>query len=137
MTDDQVNALDAYVKRLQEAMRLTHWVVLVQAKWASKDKLATIHTTAGRYVACLWVSRSFWKRPSEDQRNTITHELIHLTHSNVTDEVRLGEYRQQLGQVMYDALHTNVLRHVEMMVDHLAGLLAPTMPLPAWPKGVG
>lgn len=67
-------------------------------------------------------------------RNTITHELLHLHHVRITDIIRLGKYRETLGQNLYDQLEDQVKMESEYMVDALSTVIADGLPLPPdWP----
>ena len=60
------------------------------------------------------------------------HELIHLIHRDQTDIIRVAAADAVSEQATYDLLWSTVKLATEVMVDHLAAIIAPTMPLPPW-----
>lgn len=129
-------ALEAYVSEVRASLRLDAWDVRLADEWPDdgEDVYAQIDPCEQRWIATLRLGSGFWDLPPEDQRNTIVHELLHLHHVRLTDVTRLGAWRHQVGQALYDHLVDQVKREAELMVDALASVLAPFVPLPpAWP----
>lgn len=66
----------------------------------------------------------------EDMRNDIVHELIHVVHRDQTDLMRKAAAQAIEEQAAYDVLWEGFRLATEVMVDHLATIIAPSMPLP-------
>lgn len=130
------SALEAYVSEVRALLRLAHWTLMIPDEWPEEgdEVLAVIVPGDQRYIAHLRLGPGFWGLDPSDQRNSVVHELLHLHHVRLTDAVRLGQWRQQVGQGLYDHLIDQVKREAELMVDALTSVIAPAMPLPpAWP----
>lgn len=129
LTAKQANAVQAYINEIRDLMGLRHWDIYVSTKRAPKGALASIHPTDGRALAPLSLSKGWMGRPAEDQRLDIVHELIHVIHRDQTDLVRLSTL-DVLDRPAYLVLISAHRSATEVMVDHLATIIAPTMPLP-------
>lgn len=138
MSPARRRALMAYVERVRDAMGLRHWAIRIPDEHpeAAEDALAQIDPTEGRYVATLRLGEGFWTEDREGQRASIVHEMLHIHHVRVTDAVRLGGYRTELGQSAYEELIATVKREAEYMTDALTTLYAPMVRLPPerWPR---
>ena len=128
--------VDTYLRRLADLMGLQRWDVYVAVKPSRKDALATVDPVQGRAVASVRIARDFHAGSTADQVNTLVHELIHLIHRDQTDIIRVATADGEvLGtQATYDLLWSTVKLATEVMVDHLAAIIAPTMPLPPWAR---
>lgn len=128
--------VDTYLRRLADLMGLQRWDVYVSVKPSRKDTLATVDPVQGRAVASVRIARDFHAGSTADQVNTLVHELIHLIHRDQTDIIRVATTSGEvLGtQATYDLLWSTVKLATEVMVDHLAAIIAPTMPLPPWAR---
>jgi hypothetical protein len=131
-------ALHAYVERVRNALYLKHWRIDLPDEYPDEDPggvLAQIDPCDGRYVATIRFGPGFWTRDPDEARDCIVHELLHLHHVRVTDAVRLGAFRNELGQNSYDQLMTAMKREAEYMTDVLTSLVAPTVAAPPeWPR---
>lgn len=131
LTDAQFDQAAAYVKTVRHELYLDHWEIRVDHGLPEDgEAIASIDPCAGRYVATIRFGESFWAEAPTEQRHTVTHELLHLAHFMVSDAVRLGEYKRELGQTTYEHLYDQVRRGFEYMVDALTTIVAPHMPLP-------
>lgn len=130
MTRAQQVALQGYFRTCRHAMNLDHWTLVIPRKLTKRGRQGYTLTTTGRWAAHIQVGPVFFLQPPATQRQTVCHELLHLVHAAVLDEVRVGKYADQLSTPTHEYLYANVMRHTEYMVDHLADLLAPQLPLP-------
>lgn len=130
LTPEQARAIAAYIRQVADLMGLAHWDVYLAAKPAPKDAWASVHPVDGRQVAPIYVCRGWWDRSLEDRRNDIVHELIHVIHRDQTDLIRLGLADSgYLPEKAYRLLFSGFRQATEVMVDHLASVIAPSMPL--------
>jgi hypothetical protein len=116
-------------------MRLQAWDITVSHDGRPDEgTLADCHPDSQLWHARLRFADDLfggdWDR--DEQRDYIVHELIHLTHRDVTEPLRSGEWRQQLGQALYDHLYGEVARQMELTVYFLARLVAKSLPYPPW-----
>lgn len=134
MTRDQAEALQAYVWEIRDMLRLRHWDVFLAAEQAEDDANASVHPTPGKFVAGIRLAEHWFDRTPEDQRNDIVHELLHLVHRDQAEVIRCGlQDSGYLPAKAFALLWRLFELHTEAMVDHLAGVLAPVMPLPDLP----
>lgn len=133
-TDAMIADIDAYLRRLADLMGLQRWDVYVSTKPSRKYALATVDPIQGRAIASVRIARDFHAGSTADQVNTLVHELIHLIHRDQTDIIRVATTGGEVlgAQATYDLLWATVKLATEVMVDHLAAIIAPTMPLPPW-----
>lgn len=128
-------ALQDYVSEVRRHLYLQHWEIRLPDEYPDDDDaIAEIDPCDGRYVATLRFGDDFWAGSRNTARAVIVHELLHLQHVRITNMIRLGQYRQQLGQGLYDHLEAEMKREAEYMVDALTTVVAPLCPLPKrWP----
>jgi hypothetical protein len=125
ISEDHQDAILVYASKLMATMGLPTYQILIMKKPASKGAAAEIRCVDDRYVAQLYLSKD-WESLSEDeQRQTITHEVLHL-------------WERQLSDWFYSEVHDVVnvhdflrlerqFRHVcELMIDNVALILADT-----------
>lgn len=130
LTAEQATATDAYIRQLADLMGLGHWDVFLAAKAARKGSNAMVEPVEGRQVAPIFVARDWWDHSPEDKRNDIVHELIHCVHRDQTDLIRIGlRDCGYLPDKAFMLLWGGFLQATEVMVDHLASVLAPHLPL--------
>lgn len=137
LSEARRDAIHEYVRNVRNALGLRHWCIDIPDEWPDEgeDIIAGIDPCEGRYVATLRFG-TFWTVSREEQRSAVVHELLHLHHVRVTDIVRLGDYRQELGERLYNHFVGEVKREAEYMVDALTSLLEDTVALPPrrWPE---
>lgn len=128
---DEYAELAGYVETLRNALYLQAYEVIVRRGAPPQEgALALIQPVDGRLLAELYVSGDFWQETPKEQRQTITHELLHLVHREASDVIRLGAWIRHVGQGTYDATWEAVRDQFEKMVDRLAVIVAPSLPLP-------
>ena len=74
----------------------------------------------------------FWDRDSEDQRITLTHELLHVLMYRLHQHHRA--IRDQLGAEAQTIVKDETRRIEEVLIDHLARTIAPNLPRVDIPK---
>lgn len=130
LTDEQAAAADGYIRRIADLMGMQHWDVFVAAEAARKGVNASVEPVDGRQVAPIFLARDWWDHSPEDKRNDIVHELIHCIHRDQTDLIRVAlRDSGYLPGKAFQLLWTGFAQATEVMVDHLAGVIAPFMPL--------
>ena len=131
-TPGQVDAFNAYLTDIRDRLGLSHWDVYLAAEEPESDDVhASIEPTDGRFVAPVRLARDWFDRSPRDQRNDVVHELLHLTHRDLTDHVRLTILTSgYIPAAAYDSLWNPARLAAEQMVDHLAAVLSPMVPEP-------
>jgi len=131
-TPDKYDALDAYVAELQVAMNVTYWKITVARDASDVEAWADINPHAQAETAELRVSHDFWKQTPELQREVLTHEMLHVVTARLDQTVEaMEEAFGKIAWAIYDPLYEDA---TERVVDHLAKVIAPWLPLPEFPK---
>lgn len=130
-TNEQTDAVNAYLDQLREALHLHHWDVFLGLEEAKEEHHAEVWPCEGRYVAAIRLNDSFWDLDDETKRSVLTHELLHLVHRDVAEVTRSGLHAGGYLPKRAYRMHWELVRlELELMVDHLTTVIAPTMP--AW-----
>lgn len=132
MSEPRWDDLRAYARQLADLLHLKDWTILFdQSPPENDDAIASIDPCEGRKVATVHICSDFWEREADEQRQTITHELIHCHHDSASEIVRV-DLVKHLSQQAYDILWGGYKRQMEYCVDGLADAIAPFLPLPPW-----
>jgi hypothetical protein len=123
-----IGRLTPYVTALQAAMGLAHWRIDLLEDTAPGDCNADVTWWEDKYRADLRLSADFFDMKAEDQRYSITHELLHLHLRGVALVEK--HLRHPLGEVMWALIDDRFEHEEELAVDGLARALAPFLPLP-------
>lgn len=129
LAQGDADAIQAYIYRIRDLMGLSHWDVFLAKEPAPKGAHAAVEPCEGRLVASLHLAQGWMDRADDDKRNDIVHELLHVLHRDQTDTIRCGLLRSgylpdKASAMLWAQFHA----HTEVMVDHLASVIAPTMP---------
>jgi hypothetical protein len=125
--------LKAYIKLLRDELGLSEWALVLEYKTTGDDgdyeAWATIHPREAKREAEMHVAYDFREQTPEKQRYCLTHELLHLYHRDSVEVMRLT-LPKLLGEVGFTAVWEPYRQLTELMVDNMARMLAPRMPLP-------
>ena len=129
---DRFDALEAYVAELQEALGITIWKITVIREASDVEAWADINPHEQAESAELRVSYDFWKQTPDHQREILIHEMLHIVTARLDQTVESIE--EAFGKVIWAIYEPLFEDATERVVDHLAKVLAPNIPLPAFPK---
>jgi hypothetical protein len=108
-----------YVRELADLLALKDWQVVVSEEKPDGDAIASVNCCDGRKLATVKLSEGFFSDSIEDQRQTITHELIHCHLAPFWEAVkRKARHDETLVMLM------------EYSVDGIADAVGPLLPLP-------
>lgn len=127
-SDDEFDAIQIYINDIRDFVGLGGWDVYIATKVATADAFASIHPVYGRHVAALAVCKDWWSLSPTVQRNTIVHELLHVVHNRATEVIRTAPASNWQWRTFE--------REIELMVDHLAGVLDQFAPMPHTPEQI-
>lgn len=127
-TPDEADAIQLYIDKLAGLLGLGQWDVFLSLSSADPGTNASVHPVYGRRVCPISVNRDWWSYSPRVQRNTIVHELLHIVHNAQTEVIRTSPTSTWMWRTFE--------RETELMVDHLAGVLAEYMPWPITPGDV-
>ena len=136
MNDPQQAAIQAYARDLADRLLLRDWEVRVfRDPPSSGQAYASAHTFDTEDHVIVRVCDEFFGHAHEDQREWMTHELIHAHVCRLQDVmVQLKDQFPDNAAIVF-AKQAHHLA-IEVVVQKMARLLAPTLPLPTLPPGV-
>lgn len=136
-SSEQCDAIQLYLWQLRNALKLDHWDVYLSSKAAAPNCHASVFPCEGRWVAEVRVNRNFWTGLDDNEkRSVLTHELLHLVHRDLAEITRKGIFISgYLPDKVYRLVWEQTRLELELMVDHLTTVIAPTMP--AWTGASG
>lgn len=129
---DKWVALEGWLTYAQERLNISNWRITVVRGASEVDAWADIAPHSQAATADLRLSNDFWALAPDRQRDILTHELLHLITCR-TDQV-FEALEESLGKIAYSVLEPQYDNAAERAVDHIALLLAQTLPLPELPK---
>ena len=129
---DRFDALESYVTELQQALNVANWKVSVAREASDVEAWADINPHSQAETADLRVSHDFWKQTPDHQREVLIHEMLHIVTARLDQTVESIE--EAFGKVIWAIYEPLFEDATERVVDHLAKVIAPFVPLPVFPK---
>lgn len=126
--------LDPYILDIARRLVVADWTIITPREFCDDEAYAEIQFTRGKRVAIIRFCSWFRQRTLEEQRHTITHELIHI-HLNAMEE-SFDALSPRLSSDVYQVAWSNFNRHLEEATDQLATVIAPILPLPPAPPAL-
>ena len=128
-TESEANTLQEYIWTIRDMLGLNHWDVYLAGQYSEETAMASVHPLYGRHVAAVYINRNWFSYTPEDQRNVMVHEMLHVVHNTQTDIVRVGYSSTMPSEKTANSMWTLFERETELMVDHLANMIAGFFPL--------
>lgn len=129
---DKWDDLEAYVTEVQAALNVANWKVSVARDASDVEAWADINPHEQNQTAELRISHDFWRQTPEMQREVLIHEVLHLVTARLDQTVEALE--EAMGKVLWAVFEPQYENATERTVDHLAKVIAPSIPLPDFPK---
>lgn len=127
---DELDALLSYVRVVADSVGLRDHSFEVRVGVLSAGTRATIECVEGRRYSRITVSDHFFDLSAEEQREAITHEVVHAHLHVLTEHVEhLGEF---LGRSHHTTISAGFSRDLERVCDSLTSALVRVVPLPEW-----
>jgi hypothetical protein len=123
--EDHLDSILVYATNLMIAMGLPTYRLLIMKKHADRESIAEIVPIDGRYVAELYLCKDWLDQPDDVQRQTITHEVLHLWHRHLTDWLR-SEVHDLVNVHDFIRIERQYQDITELMVDQAAMILSET-----------
>lgn len=125
--------INSYVQILRRKMGLSEWKIVLHEKPCSSDSLGECDVIYGQYRATISLNKDYRKEKPESLRNTIVHELLHCHMSPIT-EAAMTTFEpfeeEPHGRKIIQAAINSMEYQTERVIDLLAELVSPMMPLP-------
>jgi len=129
---DRWDDLEAYIAALQTALNVANWKVTIARDASDVEAWADINPHEQNATAELRISHDFWRQTPEMQRDVLVHEVLHLVTARLDQTVEALE--DAMGKVLWAVFEPQYENATERAVDHLAKIIAPSIPLPNFPK---
>lgn len=130
----EVNRITQFLKDIGESLKLGGWDIHLAPEATDNDCIAHIVAEEQRHIASVYVCADWMQRSDEIRVNTLIHEVLHITHHDLTAVVYHvlpeGNY---LPQGAMNMLQEMVRLEAEKMVDYLAGIFSAHLaPMQRW-----
>lgn len=129
---DRLSAISDWVQDALPELGLSDWRVIVSKAPSDQDAWAEISPHSQAQEAELFVGWDLGKQTPEKIREVLTHELVHLITCRSDRAVETLE--EPLGKLAWAVFEPQFEDASERAVDHIARLLAPSLPLPSIPQ---
>jgi hypothetical protein len=138
----RLEVLDAYIQTIRVAMGLTEWDIVVTDEPAEDPEKTSleilpqpvVHYARIRVGGFFNDSGNNHSGPNE-QRTTVVHELLHLTHARLMEWFQQGILRNEMSPQSAHLVETLFQEELEVMADRTARMLSRYMPpVPEWPE---
>lgn len=129
--------IKSYVQILRRRINLSEWKIELSEKPCPNDSLGECDIVYGQHIATISLNKNYKKEKPEILRNTIVHELLHCYMSQIT------EAASQVMEPFEDDIHGRKIvqstinaseYQIERIIDRLADVISPFMPLPKIPN---
>lgn len=118
----------AYALALAAPLKILDWRISVLEEVTEAGNAAHVEIIYGRKIANISLAEDFDNFVPEEQRHMIVHELVHV-HAQPVGSIfqRLTESRTEGWLQLVNTFHTEAVEH---LVDVMASIIAPHLPLP-------
>lgn len=119
----------AYITVLQPLLHLAHWqFIVIDECPTNPDAAASCERLGSRHAAWIRFSEGFFAEGLTIQRHAVVHELLHATTGNLlTACIDTAEW---FDPTRCQIVRERMVHELELVVDGLAYLLSPFLPLP-------
>ncbi len=128
MNDATHAAYGAYLRSLADAMLLRDWHVVLSRTPADDDSRAQVSRHAGKNQVEISLGKEWLVLSPEQRRQTATHELLHAHTARLCRTMR--RYADQAEGDVVRYVKTAFDDEEEILIDTLARVIAPALPLP-------
>lgn len=118
-------------------MGLSEWKIDLNDKPCSSDALGECDIIYGQHRATIALNKNYKKEKAESLRNTVVHELLHCHMSPITESA--GQVMEPFeddihGRKIVQATINAIEYQTERVIDLIAEVVSPIMPLPKMPN---
>lgn len=129
MNDEQHARYSAYLRALGDSLLLRDWEIELRREWSADDTYAMALSFHKENHLWVRISEGFDGHPAADRREWLIHELLHAHLSRIDRCVEhLSDALPDNDAVKIFTKHID--DEIEVAVQRLARILAPTLPLP-------
>jgi hypothetical protein len=130
-TGQQREWLASWLRVCADRLLLNHWTLRLWHEPPDEDAHASTTITDGRVFASFRFDNEIFEADPLDARLHMAHELVHLLLDPMLQMVE-HDLKGVLGDQALVVFRRPFRRELELAVDHLAGVVAPGLPMPPW-----
>jgi hypothetical protein len=123
---ENILGLNEWLAIAKNIMRLQDWRITFSDAPSSQDTWAEIDVHSQRNEATIYLGWDFFKQTPDEQRATLSHELVHVILSR-TDQIVEG-LEAPLGTIAYAMLNAAYEDGIERASDQLGRIIAQLLP---------
>lgn len=128
LNDAEHADLQTYARDLADRLGLKDWEVTIDRSRPPGDALAYVHVQTDVHHSLISVGDEFRHCAPEQQRELLTHELLHAHHDRI--DTHIMHVQDVIGGQSLDVLRRTIHDDIEQLTDRLARAIAPLLPLP-------
>lgn len=129
LTDAEHARWEGYIRQLGDLLLLRDCELDLSRECAATGTWCLIHTKDVEHQATIYLGAEWDTHTPEEQREWLTHELLHV-HTSRADRVMKQLAEQWSENSACQFAKEAHRKEIEVLVNNLARLLAPGMPLP-------
>ena len=129
--------INSYIQIVKRKMNLIEWKIDLAKKPCPSDSLGECDIVYGQHIATISLNKNYKKDKPEILRNTIVHELLHCYLTPVTEATAqvMEPFEEDIhGRKIVQATTNAMEYQIERVIDRLAEIISPSMPLPKMPN---
>lgn len=129
--------INSYVQIVRRKMNLTEWKIDLAKKPCPSDSLGECDIVYGQHIATISLNKGYKKEKPDVLRNTVVHELLHCYLAPVTEAASqvMEPFEEDIhGRKIVQATANAIEYQIERVIDRLAEIISPSMPLPKMPN---
>lgn len=119
---------EAYLRVLQPLMGLAHWTIEIALDPPENNAWGDVTRLSHAQDAAIRLCEDFGDLTSEQRRETMVHELLHCHLRDLIGTPAM--VKQEISLPLWAALGDRMNHAEECIVDALARIIAPFLPLP-------
>jgi hypothetical protein len=128
VNDAQHAALSDYIREMADRLLLRDWEFELRRESADEGARASISLNYNKNDASVVVCDRWFVRAPDEQRQTITHELLHAQTARLRRV--MSRLNDEVGGEAIGYANAAYSEEEEIVVDTLARAIAPLLPLP-------
>jgi hypothetical protein len=128
----QHRALQRWIDQATVDIGLMHWIVKAD-RIIRREAFAGTFMRDGSDTARIALGSAYWDETPEEQRITLTHELLHI-HLKRVRQVAQDGMASGRGRTARGIWTHHYDRAEELAVEQIARVIAPLLPLPTIPR---
>jgi hypothetical protein len=129
VNDAQHTAYQTYIRDLADRLLLKDWEFELKREWADDDAYAEVSVSRDEDHFSIHITEGLAGYPPEQRREWLVHEILHAHTARAEQQI------ERLEELLSDNQAVKLAKQafddeMEIVIQRLARILAPMMPLP-------